>query len=267
MARRAASLGEFTYERRNHIMLRKVKDLTGYTLQSSDGDIGKVKEFYFDDKHWVVRYLVADTGNWLKERLVLLSPYALLNVDKEAQQVAVSLSKKQIEESPSLGTNMPVSQHFEMSYHNYYGWPSYWSGSYAWGNFPLIIREPGKRQTTNLNGKAWNPNLRSTHGVRGYHIQGVDGEIGHVEDYIIDDETWAIQYIVVETRNWIPGRKVLISPRWIDRVSWDESKVFVNLSSEVIKAAPEYSDEILLSREYETRLHGHYNRVGYWIEE
>ena len=248
-------------------MFTKAKDLSGYSLQSGDKKIGKIREFYFDDHHWVVRYLVADTGKWLAERLVLLSPYALLSVDKQARQVAVRLSKNEIEAGPSLDTDKPVSQQFEESYYGYYGWPAYWQGSYTWGNSPFIIHSHEKRSAVNLDGEAWNPHLRSTHIVSGYHIQGIDGEIGHVEDYIIDDETWAIQYIVVDTRNWLPGRKVLISPKWIDRVSWDESKVFVNLSGDAIKQSPEYSDKVLLLREYEIRLHGHYNRVGYWVEE
>ena len=115
--------------------------------------------------------------------------------------------------------------------------------------------------------KAWDPHLRSTHDVSGYHIQATDGEIGHVEDFIIDDETWAIRYLIIDTRNWWPGKKVLISPQWIERVSWSESKVFVNLSRETIKQSPEYTEESLLTRDYETGLHRHYNRQGYWVDE
>ena len=103
--------------------------------------------------------------------------------------------------------------------------------------------------------------------MSGYNIHASDGEIGHVEDFVIDDETWAIRYLVVDTRNWWPGEKVLISPRWIERVSWDLSKVFVSLSRDAIRQSPQYSEESLLTREYETSLHGHYNRKGYWIEE
>ena len=115
--------------------------------------------------------------------------------------------------------------------------------------------------------KAWDPHLRSTHDVSGHHIQATDGEIGHVEDFIIDDETWAIRYLIIDTRNWWPGKKVLVSPRWIERVSWSELKVFVNLPRETIKQSPEYTEESLLTRDYETRLHRHYNRQGYWVDE
>jgi uncharacterized protein YrrD len=248
-------------------MLTKAKDLTGYTLNSRDGEIGKVKEFYFDDRHWVVRYLIADTGNWLESRRVLLSPYALLKVNMDEKQVSVDLTIKQIEDSPSLKTDTPVSKQFEESYYRYFGWPVYWNSSYAWGNYPIIHRDPEKRQSTNSGGKAWNPNLRSTLSVQGYTIHALNGEIGHIKDYIINDETWAIRYIVVDTRNWLPGKTVLISPKWIERVSWDDSKVFINLTCESIKEAPEYSEEALLTREYEDAMHKHYKREGYWTEE
>jgi hypothetical protein len=103
--------------------------------------------------------------------------------------------------------------------------------------------------------------------VSGHHIEAVDGGIGHVEDFIIDDETWAIRYLVIDTRNWWPGKEVLVAPQWVERVSWSESKVFVNLSRETIKQSPEYTDESLLTRDYETELHRHYDRQGYWVAE
>ena len=243
-------------------MLTKIKDLTGYTLHCRDGMIGRVKEFYFDDLHWTIRYLIADTGSWLAERRVLLSPYALISVNKINKQVAIGLTKKQIEESPPLPLDKPVSQQFETAYYEYYGWPLYWEGAYAWGHHPIIIRDPEKRKSTNSGGKPWNPHLSSTLSVKGYHIQTLDGEIGHVKDCIIDDRTWAISYMVVDTHNWIPGRIVLISLKWIERVSWDESKVFVNLSCAAIKKTPEYAEKSLFTRVYEINLHGHYGMMN-----
>jgi hypothetical protein len=248
-------------------MLYKSKTLTGCTLHSLDGEIGKAKEFYFDDQHWAVRYLVADTGNWLAGSQVLISPYALGPVDEKKRQIAIDLTKRQIENSPSVSSDEPVSRQFEESYYGYYGWPTYWTGSYMWGAFPYIVPRHEKARASNPGGKAWNAHLRSTSAVSGYNIQASDGEIGHVEDFVIDDETWAIRYMVVNTRNWWPGKKVLVSPLWIEGVSWDVSKVFVNLSRNAIKQSPEYSEESLLTRDYETKLHGHYNRKGYWIDE
>ncbi len=248
-------------------MLNKANTLKGYTLSSLDGEIGKVKEFYFDDQHWTIRYLVADTGNWLTGRQVLISPYALAAVKRAEQQIAIALSKKQIEDSPSLNSDKPVSRQFEEAYYGYFGWPMYWGGPLMWGNYPYIVRGREQIKESAREKKAWDPHLRSTHDVCGHHIQAADGEIGHVEDFIIDDETWAIRYLVVDTRNWWPGKRVLVSPQWIERVSWSESKVFVNLSLETIKQSPEYMEESQLTRDYEAGLHRHYSLQGYWVDE
>jgi uncharacterized protein YrrD len=248
-------------------MLHKAKTLTGYKLDSLDGEIGGVKEFYFDDKHWVVRYLVADSGNWLTGRHVLLSPYALGAVSKEKHHITVDLSKKQIEGSPALDRHAPVSRQYEESYYGYYGWPTYWGGPYMWGAYPYIERDRQNWKSRAKAEKAWDPHLRSTSEVTGYHIEATDGAIGHVHDFVIDDETWAIRYLIVDTRDWWPGKRVLIAPQWIERVSWSESKVFIHLSRETIKQSPEFTDESTLTRDYEDALHRHYNRQGYWTDE
>jgi hypothetical protein len=143
----------------------------------------------------------------------------------------------------------------------------YWGGPYMWGSYPYIVRDREKWGKSTQVKKAWDPHLRSTDDVSGHNIQAADGEIGHVEDFIVDDETWAIRYLIIDTRNWWPGKKVLISPKWIERVSWSESKVFVNLLRETIKQSPEYTEESPLTRDYETKLHRHYNRQEYWDDE
>ena len=248
-------------------MLNKAKMLTGYTLHSLDGEIGKVKDFFFDDKHWAVRYLVADTGNWLTGRQVLISPHALGAVMREQQQIAIDLTRKQIEDSPSLDSDKPVSRQFEHEYYGYYGWPTYWGGPYMWGSYPYIVRDREQGRDPTKPEKAWDPHLRSTNAVSGHHVHAADGEIGHIEDFIIDDETWAIRYLIIDTRNWWPGKKVVVSLQWIERVNWSESELFVNLRREAIRQSPEYTEEFLLTRDYETQLHRHYNRQGYWVDE
>ncbi len=248
-------------------MLIKAKTLKGYKLDTEDGEIGNVKEFYFDDKHWAIRYLVVDTANWLTGRRVLISPYALASVNQEAKNIGISLSKKQIEGSPSLESDRPVSKQFETAYNGYYGWPEYWSGAYMWGPYTFLKRDSKEWKELKHQEESWNPHLRSTNDVIGHNIQASNGEIGHVEDFIIDDETWAIRYLIIDTKNWWGGKKVLVSPQWIDHVSWEEMKVFVNLSRESIKQSPEYSEEFLLTRDFETDLHQHYNRKGYWVDE
>jgi uncharacterized protein YrrD len=249
------------------IMLIKAKTLEGFKLDSLDGEIGKVKEFYFDDRHWTIRYLVVDTGSWLVGRQVLITPYALGYVNKDEQHITIDLTKKQIEDSPSLNSDKPVSHQFEQAYYGYYGLPMYWNGQNAWGNYSYLVRDREKWKTSTQGKKKGDHHLRSTYGVSGHHIQALDGEIGHVQDFIIDDETWAIRYLIVDTHNWWPGKKVLVSPQWIERVSWGERKVFVNLSRETIKESPEYTNESLPTRDYEIGLHGHYNRKGYWADE
>ena len=248
-------------------MLREAKEFKSFKLRARDGDIGKAREFYFDDRFWTVRYLVADTGNWLTGRQVLISPYALDPANESQQVLPVDLTKKQIEDSPALASHEPVSRQYETQYYGYYGWPDYGYGAYTWGVSPYIVRdrEAWKKETVRRE-KAWDPNLRSTSDVTGHHIQALDGEIGHVEDFIIDDETWSIRYLVVDTKNWWAGKHILVSPQWIERVSWEKSKVFVNLSCETIKRSPEYAPESL-NRDYETELHRHYDRRGYWADE
>lgn len=249
-------------------MLHKAKTLKGYTLKSLDGEIGAVKEFYFDDKHWTVRYLVADTGNWLTGRHVLISPYALVEANAEERYIEINLTKKQIEDSPSLDSDKPVSRQFEEAYNGYYEWPMYWGGPYRWGAYPYaVVRDREKSRESAHGEKPWDPHLRSSREVTDYHIQAEDGEIGHVDDFVIDDETWAIRYLIIDTRNCWPGKKVLVSPHWIERVSWNESKVFINLTRESIKQSPEYTEESTLTRDYESWLHRHYKRQGYWVGE
>jgi sporulation protein YlmC with PRC-barrel domain len=248
-------------------MQKSTKDLKGNNIVATDGDIGKAADFYFDDKSWTIRYLVADTGNWLLGRKVLLSPIALGKADFSTGRINVTLTKKQVEESPSIDTDKPVSRQHEAYYHDYYGYPYYWSGPYLWGSmyYPGLPVDDQQRveERRAEREEAGDSHLRSAAHVTGYHIEASDGDIGHVEDFIIDDETWEIRYLVVDTRNWLPGKKVLIAPRWIDRVSWEDSKVYVSLSREAIKNAPEYNPDTL-NREYEEKLHVHYGQPKYW---
>ncbi|HUX34749.1 MAG TPA: PRC-barrel domain-containing protein [Gemmatimonadaceae bacterium] len=247
-------------------MLDKATTLNGFALRALDGAIGSVKEFYFDDQHWGVRYLVAATGNWLTGRQVLISPYALHAVNRDAQEVAVALTKQQIGDSPALDRHRPVSRQFEEAYYGFYGWPRYWGGPNLWGFSPVIVRDPELWREASASARAWDPHLRSTKVVTGYHVQAADGEIGHVEDFIIDDETWAIRYLVIDTGNWRAGKKVLVAPEWIERVSWSDAEVYVTLARAAIEQSPEYTDESALTRDYETALHGHYDRRGYWVD-
>jgi hypothetical protein len=247
-------------------MLERAQTLNGYQLRGSDGDIGAVRGFLFDDQYWTIRYLVADTGSWLSGRQVLISPYALKDVIHERREISVGLTKKQIEGSPPLESDKPVSRQFEHSYFGFFGWPTYWSGPYRWGAYPDIPRGGEELKAADPHMKGWDPHLRSTKQVSGYHMHARDGAIGHVVDFLVDADHWVIRYLIIDTQNWLPGKKVLIAPEWISRVSWDESEVHVDLSCDDIKKSPSYPVESPLTRDYETQLHRHYSREGYWVD-
>jgi hypothetical protein len=165
-----------------------------------------------------------------------------------------------------LDTDKPVSRQYEIQYYSFYGWPAYWGGPYLWGPSAYPLRE-GRWSAATRHKKDDDPHLRSTKDVTGRTIQARDGEIGHVSDFVVDDEDWAIRYLIVDTRNWWPGKKVLISTQWIERISWEESKVFTNLTREAVKGAPEYNEAALITRDYEEELHRHYLRERYWHTE
>jgi hypothetical protein len=248
-------------------MLIKAKTLIGYKLHSRDGEFGSVREFYFDDKHWAVRYLVAETGSWLAGRQVLISPLALLTVDAHGRSVSVALTKKQIEDSPPLESHKPVSRQFEESFHGYYGWPMYWGGPYMWGSLPYIPSDLKGLNAPNAAAKGWDAHLRSTRDMDGHTIKATDGEIGHVIDFVIDDQTWAIRYLLVATGTWWTGKTVLISPHWIEGMDWSQSQVSVSLTRAAVRLSPEYDEKALVTRDYEEKLHGHYKRQAYWTDE
>ena len=253
-------------------MLKNANHLKGLVIQARDGEIGTVDQLYFDDESWAIRYLTVKTGGWLEDREVLISPFSVTNVDWPAKRVDVALTKKQVKDSPSIDTQRPVSRQYETEYLGYYGYPNYWNGSYLWGQdaspaMTTRIDSPREVLAERIRRASMDSHLRSTAAVSGYHIEAMDGEIGHVAGFFMDDETWAIRYVEVATQNWWPGKKVLVSPDWINEVSWTASKVYVSLSRETIKTSPEFVESMPITREYESRLHLHYGRSPYWVRE
>jgi hypothetical protein len=250
---------------------RSVSHLVGGTVRAKDGDLGRVKEFYFDDHKWTIRYMVVDTGRWLQGRQALISTVALKKPQWKSRVFPVNLTKEQVKNSPSIDTDKPVSRQHEAKLHNYYDWPIYWTTGlepYAGIGYPVPTHlSPPAKGKKALPERPADPNLRSMRQVTGYYIQAIDGEIGHVHDFIVDDETWAIRYVVVNTQNWLPGKKVLVFPAWISRVSWDKSKVFVDLLRESVKNSPAFDPSKPVSRGYEERLFDHYGRSKYWEED
>jgi len=249
-------------------MLRSLNKLIGYRVEASDGEIGTVRDFYFHDDTWTVRYLVVDTGNWLPGRLVLLPPAAIAAGDPDwsMHRFPVALSRKQVEDSPSAGTDRPVSRQYETELHKYYGWPVYWGAAPLPGQTPAgRARERAASQPQeNEQVRQEDPDLRSIQEVNGYHIEATDGEIGHVEDFIADTVAWALRYLVIDTRNWLPGRKVIVSPDWLDGISWHDRLVRANLCRKEIENSPEFDSRAPVNREYEVRLYDYYGRQAYW---
>jgi len=246
-------------------MLRNVSTILNYVLLAKDGEIGRCKDFLFDDEKWTIRYMVADTRKWLPGRKVLISPMSLGTVDWSSRHFQVQLTQRQIEESPPLEEDAPVSRQYEMMFSTYFATPSYWGGANIWGRHPspTLLRGEHEKLATDFESPEEN-HLRSVKEVTGYHIQATDDEIGHVEDYVVDDEVWALRYVVVDTRNWLPGRKVLVSPQWATAVDWAEEKLFVDLTTDAIKNGPEYEPLAPIDRDYESALHEHYGRPFYW---
>ncbi|MFA5262726.1 MAG: PRC-barrel domain-containing protein [Opitutaceae bacterium] len=221
-------------------MLQNIKELYGYKLAAVDGDIGHVKDFYFDDKTWVIRYLVADTGSWLAGCLVLLAPHAFSKLDQYEKTLHIKLNRKQIQNSPSIESHKPVSRQYEEEYYRYYGWPTYWDcgGGLGLGGCPVVIPPPRKESPARPTRA--DHHLQSTKAVTGYTIQTADGTIGSVNDFMVDSKSWMIRELAVETGHWYSGKEILISPGKIDRISYEESKVFVSLTMADIQRTGEY---------------------------
>jgi hypothetical protein len=252
-------------------MLLRVRELQDYTIRATDGDIGHVEQLYFDDQTWTIKYVVVDVGNWLSGRKVLISPTVVIEADASGKNIHVSLTREEIQKGADIYTHKPVALQHPTDYSIYFGWPTYYWGLTGLG---ATDRYPsggsagtgsGSERSVDTGFKEENdPHLRSTDVVGGYHIMAVDGEIGHIEDFIVDDQTWTVRYAVADTRNWWPGKKVLLATEWILWISWAEANAYVSLGRELITNAPEFDPAQPLTRDYEVKLYAHYKRSPYW---
>jgi hypothetical protein len=267
-------------------MLRRLDEMRGFTIRAVDGEIGHVSDFYFDESDWMVRYVVVNTGSWLFGRKVLLSPHCAQPPNWLEEILPVELTMEQVENSPDIDLDRPVSRQHEIALHSYYGWPAYWAGGAMMGG-PVTPMYPGvppagtippdqaypaegdipatPEDEAAMTDEDANPYLHSTKEVVGYTIQATDGEIGHLEDFFASETEWNIHYAMVDTGTWLPGRKVLIMPRWIEDVNWEESKIFINHTRDQVKESPEFDPKRSLDRSYETRYHDYYGYPYYWL--
>ena len=231
-------------------MLSRLTRIEGCRILATDGDIGKVKDLYFDDERWVIRYLVVDTGGWLTGRQVLISPYAVKSADAVVGSIAVDLTRDRVAHSPDIDTDRPVSRQHETELSHYYGYPLYWSYTSYWpgGRVPgatvpptadLLELEERRLADQMMQSRPADAHLRSARKVRRYRIAATDHGVGHVEDFLINDETWAIRYLIVNTHNWLPGHQVLIGVERVQAVDWVEKAVRVDQArAEVAHSAP-----------------------------
>jgi hypothetical protein len=254
--------------RSNRAMLRNSSEIIGYTIGASDGQLGRVTDFLFDDDTWLVRWLVIDTGSWLSGRKVLLPPSVLGHFSAIGDQFSVRLTKQQVKDSPGVDTDLPVSRQMETNTYDYYGWNPYWSsglymGGYSWGagNMSPVPYGDFLRGAEEIAAEEQEDNdlhLRSVKAVTGYHIHASDGEIGHVADFLVEDADWGIHYLVVDTRNWWPGRKILVSPRSIKDIDWMNRMVNLRVARQRVKDSPTYDASTVVDRAYENHFNDYY---------
>jgi sporulation protein YlmC with PRC-barrel domain len=253
-------------------MLRNVNSLLGYKIQSTDGELGKVDEFYFEDKKWSIRYLVVETGNWFLNRKVLISPAALRAPDWKSKTFPVALTLEQVRNSPDIDTKNTVTRQHEIELQKYYDWGgTFYAGGMSGGGMsgvgmpggfmlPPAVAEEETPEAAAAARAAQDAHLRGTRAVTGYSLHASDGPIGRVEDYILDDEKWGIRYLVVDAGLWLPGRKVLVSTHWLESVAWETAEVFVGLTQAAVRNSPEFDPSLPVSEDYESVLYDHYGR-------
>lgn len=246
-------------------MLRSLNNLVGFSLGATEGEVGKVHSFLFEAPGWHVRYFVVDTGRWWPGRKVLISLNAVDQPDWQDRIFHVNLSKEQVRNAPEIDTEKPVARQRELELHRHYGWMPYWGPVHGLAVAPEHHPETQAQQgTAILVETSGESNLRSSREVTGYRIHATDGPIGHVEDFVISDEDWIIRYLVVDTRTWLSGKSVLISPDWVRDIDWEEHEVWVDVPRQTIEDSPPYDPSAPVNREYEMRIYDYYGRPKYW---
>lgn len=239
-------------------MFRSLLELENYGLEAKDGQLGRVIDFYFDDHAWTVRYAVVDTRKWLPGRRVLISPASFGEADASSRTIHVSLTKQQIREAPPVEEDRPVSRQYEVELVGHFAWPAYW------GMAPVAMEDGTSRSRTEVVPEEGESNLRSGNEVKGYSASATDGEVGSIADLIVDTDTWRLRYLVVDTRKWLPGGKVLLATEWVEKVRWKDKAVHVGISEEAIRSCPAYDPAQPINRKYEEQLYDYYGRPHYW---
>lgn len=247
-------------------MLRSIEEILGYQLETPDGKIGRLKDIYFDDSSWAVRYVVVDTGGWLSSRQVLLAPEVLGEPDLENRKIPVFLTRQRIEDSPVIMQERGISWRQQELLAEYYEW----SGPENRSDRSRPPGAPGSRGGATrvlLQSAATeqdDPHLKSLRALIGYHIRARGVDIGHIEDMLVQTDSWLLRYMVVDARNLLPGKKVLVSPAWVQGIDWRSAFVDVDLNPGSIKDGPAFDPSQTVSRDYERKLYDHYGGDRYW---
>jgi hypothetical protein len=247
-------------------MLFVISSLIAFQVDATDGRMGTVSDFLFDDTDWQVRWLVVDTGDWLPGRKVLIHPASIAMKNFRHQIVGLTLTKAQIEASPEIGQDEPLSQQFQLDLHRYYGIDPLLGGAGLSSGEAMVYPSPPPAagpETIRLIPPAQDPHLQSVDEVTGYHIHAEDGEIGHIQGFEVDEADWRIRYLIADTSNWWPGKHVLIAPEAARGIDCAARIVTVSLSRAQVKASPKWDPLAVIEKDYQQRLHDHYGWPGY----
>jgi hypothetical protein len=247
-------------------LLVTARELERLTPLAADGEIGSIEGFYFDDSTWTVRYLLANIGGWRQGRRVIISPVAVGEIPEDGNEILIELTRAQIESSPQVAGDRPISRDYEREYYQYYNWPPYWEPSPGCG-YPSLrkpVSAAPRMQHGARKGGSCGMRLRSAPEARSCVILARDGELGRAEDFIIDSRYWVIRYLQIDTGDWLPGRRVLLSPEWIEHASWPKGRITIGMDRAAVGSAPVVDAGQRVHRDYETRLFDHYRRPVYW---
>jgi hypothetical protein len=250
-------------------MLRNIKELEECSVAATDGMLGRVRDFYFEDDSWVIRYFVVEASYQEPRRRVLISPISVGLPNWSANRLPVNITREQVANSPDIDTDKPVSRQQEVGYLGYYGYGTYWGGGGLWGAgiYPDILQaglQPHEPYASDgISERHDDPHLRSVNTVLRYYVHAMDGDLGHVQGLLVDDESWAIRYFIIDTSNWWLGHQVIVAPQWIDHLSWAESTLYVDLTRQAIKDSPPYDPTFPFDEDQATKLHAHYGRAAY----
>jgi len=250
-------------------MLRNASGINGYSIFASDGHVGNIRDFLFDDVCWVVRWLVVDTGRWHANHRVLLPPSVLGHPNRAKREFAVRLTIQEIKNSPAIDTDEPISQQIESNIYDYYRLVPYWGvGHYLrrYGfsgglELPGLVR-PREAKIPEIGPHSGDPHLRSIESVTGYHVHALDGDIGHVEDFRLEDADWSVHYFVVDSRNWWPEKKVLVSLRSAQSIDWKARQIDLDVDRRAVEDGPSYNETMIVDRNYEKHFHSYYDGIG-----